>query len=61
MLHEEHLVKSVVVSPQLLLSDFPSTEGKLGLFRRNLRASGQQRWEENWDQTVLPILTADNR
>ncbi|XP_041943570.1 chitobiosyldiphosphodolichol beta-mannosyltransferase [Alosa sapidissima] len=46
---------------KLLLCDFPSSEGKLGLFRRNLRASGQQRWDENWDQTVLPILTADSR
>ncbi|XP_031421481.1 chitobiosyldiphosphodolichol beta-mannosyltransferase [Clupea harengus] len=53
--------KELTAQLKLLLSDFPSTEGKLGLFRRNLRASGQQRWEENWDQTVLPILTADNR
>ncbi|KAG9335918.1 hypothetical protein JZ751_003475 [Albula glossodonta] len=42
-----------------LLSDFPSTEGRLALFRKNLRFSGQPRWDESWDQTVLPLLAAD--
>ncbi|XP_030646563.1 chitobiosyldiphosphodolichol beta-mannosyltransferase [Chanos chanos] len=41
---------------KLLLSDFPSEEGKLGTFRKNLRQSGQQRWDENWDQNILPLL-----
>ncbi|KAL2100613.1 hypothetical protein ACEWY4_002374 [Coilia grayii] len=53
--------KELAFQLKSLLSDFPSGEGKLGLFRRNLRSSGQQRWEENWDQTVLPLLTANNR
>ncbi|KAK6476148.1 chitobiosyldiphosphodolichol beta-mannosyltransferase [Huso huso] len=42
-----------------LLADFPSTHGKLSTFRRNLRESRQLRWDESWDRTVLPLLTAD--
>ncbi|XP_049600389.1 chitobiosyldiphosphodolichol beta-mannosyltransferase [Syngnathus scovelli] len=51
-------------SPQLaqqlksLLSDFPSSDSKLGTFRRNLRASRGQRWDDNWDQNVLPLLSS---
>ncbi|XP_016405868.1 chitobiosyldiphosphodolichol beta-mannosyltransferase-like [Sinocyclocheilus rhinocerous] len=41
---------------KLLLSDFPSDQGKLGIFRKNLRESGQQRWDENWDHNVLPLI-----
>ncbi|XP_058627511.1 chitobiosyldiphosphodolichol beta-mannosyltransferase isoform X2 [Onychostoma macrolepis] len=41
---------------KLLFSDFPSDQGKLGIFRKNLRESGQQRWDENWDQNVLPLI-----
>ncbi|XP_071750718.2 chitobiosyldiphosphodolichol beta-mannosyltransferase [Centroberyx gerrardi] len=41
-----------------LLSDFPSAEGRLGVFRRNLRASRGQRWDDNWDQNVLPLISA---
>ncbi|KAI4893932.1 hypothetical protein NFI96_018183 [Prochilodus magdalenae] len=41
---------------RMLFSDFPNEQGKLGLFRQNLRESGQQRWDENWDQNVLPLL-----
>ncbi|XP_051569831.1 chitobiosyldiphosphodolichol beta-mannosyltransferase-like isoform X2 [Myxocyprinus asiaticus] len=41
---------------KLLFSDFPSEQGKLGLFRKNLRESGQQRWNENWDHNVLPLF-----
>ncbi|XP_022595177.1 chitobiosyldiphosphodolichol beta-mannosyltransferase [Seriola dumerili] len=41
-----------------LLSEFPSSEGRLGLFRRNLRTSRGQRWDDNWDQNVLPLITA---
>ncbi|XP_016332408.1 chitobiosyldiphosphodolichol beta-mannosyltransferase-like isoform X2 [Sinocyclocheilus anshuiensis] len=41
---------------KLLLSDFPSDQGKLGIFRKNLRESGQQRWDKNWDHNVLPLI-----
>uniref|UniRef100_A0A8C1KSW4 Chitobiosyldiphosphodolichol beta-mannosyltransferase n=1 Tax=Cyprinus carpio TaxID=7962 RepID=A0A8C1KSW4_CYPCA len=41
---------------KLLFSDFPSDQGKLGIFRKNLRESGQCRWDENWDQNVLPLI-----
>uniref|UniRef100_A0A3Q2CF49 Chitobiosyldiphosphodolichol beta-mannosyltransferase n=1 Tax=Cyprinodon variegatus TaxID=28743 RepID=A0A3Q2CF49_CYPVA len=43
---------------QSLLSEFPSSDGRLGAFRRNLRASRGQRWDDNWDQKVLPLLDA---
>uniref|UniRef100_A0AAZ3QBV1 Beta-1,4-mannosyltransferase n=1 Tax=Oncorhynchus tshawytscha TaxID=74940 RepID=A0AAZ3QBV1_ONCTS len=63
--HEENgliFKDSEELSGQLksLLWDFPDCEdeGKLGQFRRNLRASGGQRWDQNWDQNVLPLLTA---
>ncbi|XP_045571858.1 chitobiosyldiphosphodolichol beta-mannosyltransferase isoform X2 [Salmo salar] len=63
--HEENgliFKDSEELSEQLksLLWDFPGCEdeGKLGQFRRNLRASGGQRWDQNWDQNVLPLLTA---
>uniref|UniRef100_A0A8C7PNC5 Beta-1,4-mannosyltransferase n=1 Tax=Oncorhynchus mykiss TaxID=8022 RepID=A0A8C7PNC5_ONCMY len=63
--HEENgliFKDSEELSGQLksLLWDFPGCEdeGKLGQFRRNLRASGGQRWDQNWDQNVLPLLTA---
>ncbi|KAM3864010.1 chitobiosyldiphosphodolichol beta-mannosyltransferase [Diretmus argenteus] len=39
-----------------LLSGFPSSEGRLGSFRRNLRTSRGQRWDDNWDQNVLPLI-----
>ncbi|KAJ8373326.1 hypothetical protein AAFF_G00266290 [Aldrovandia affinis] len=42
-----------------LLLDFPVEEGRLARFRRNLRASGQPRWDESWDRTVLPLLASD--
>ncbi|XP_056609235.1 chitobiosyldiphosphodolichol beta-mannosyltransferase isoform X1 [Triplophysa dalaica] len=41
---------------KLLFSNFPSEQGKLFLFRKNLRESGQQRWDENWDRNVLPLI-----
>ncbi|XP_064814350.1 chitobiosyldiphosphodolichol beta-mannosyltransferase [Oncorhynchus masou masou] len=63
--HEENgliFKDSEELSGQLksLLWDFPGCEdeGKLGQFRSNLRASGGQRWDQNWDQNVLPLLTA---
>ncbi|XP_032393414.1 chitobiosyldiphosphodolichol beta-mannosyltransferase isoform X1 [Etheostoma spectabile] len=41
-----------------LLSEFPGSGGRLGVFRRNLRSSRGQRWDDNWDQNVLPLLSA---
>uniref|UniRef100_A0A3P9A0U5 Glycosyl transferase family 1 domain-containing protein n=1 Tax=Esox lucius TaxID=8010 RepID=A0A3P9A0U5_ESOLU len=40
-----------------LLQDFPGSQGRLAQFRRNLQAGGGQRWDQNWDQNVLPLLT----
>lgn len=48
----------LVFAFQSLLSEFPSSEGRLGAFRKNLRASREQRWDDNWDQNVLPLLSA---
>ncbi|CAI5676442.1 chitobiosyldiphosphodolichol beta-mannosyltransferase [Oreochromis niloticus] len=61
--HEENgliFKDSAELAEQLkaLLSDFPSSDGKLGTFRRNLRASRGQCWDDNWDQNVLPLITA---
>ncbi|XP_061702050.1 chitobiosyldiphosphodolichol beta-mannosyltransferase isoform X2 [Syngnathoides biaculeatus] len=41
-----------------LLSDFPSSDSKLCEFRKNLHASKGKRWEDNWDQHVLPLLSS---
>nr|XP_033819261.1 chitobiosyldiphosphodolichol beta-mannosyltransferase isoform X2 [Geotrypetes seraphini] len=41
---------------KMLFSDFPSATSKLNRFRRNLQESKQLRWDESWDQTVLPVL-----
>lgn len=41
-----------------LLSEFPGSGGQLGAFRRTLRHSGGPGWDENWDQNVLPLLSA---
>ncbi|XP_064318265.1 chitobiosyldiphosphodolichol beta-mannosyltransferase isoform X2 [Phalacrocorax carbo] len=41
---------------KMLFLGFPALEGKLHNFRKNLRASEQLRWDESWDQTVLPLL-----
>ncbi|XP_041853225.1 chitobiosyldiphosphodolichol beta-mannosyltransferase [Melanotaenia boesemani] len=43
---------------QSLLAEFPSSDGRLGVFRRNLRTSRGQRWDDNWDQHVLPLIAA---
>uniref|UniRef100_A0A3B4FQW0 ALG1 chitobiosyldiphosphodolichol beta-mannosyltransferase n=1 Tax=Pundamilia nyererei TaxID=303518 RepID=A0A3B4FQW0_9CICH len=61
--HEENgliFKDSAELAEQLktLLSDFPSSDGKLGTFRRNLRSSRGQRWDDSWDQNVLPLITA---
>ncbi|MBN3313628.1 ALG1 mannosyltransferase, partial [Atractosteus spatula] len=42
-----------------LLADFPGARGMLGTFRRTLRDCGLQRWDESWEQTVLPLLSGD--
>ncbi|XP_061761628.1 chitobiosyldiphosphodolichol beta-mannosyltransferase isoform X1 [Nerophis ophidion] len=39
-----------------LLSEFTNSDGRLGVFRRNLRASRGQCWDDNWDQNVLPLM-----
>ncbi|KAL6102419.1 alg1 [Pungitius sinensis] len=39
-----------------LLSGFPASDGRLGDFRRNLRTSRGQSWDDNWDQNVLPLI-----
>ncbi|KAL9835351.1 chitobiosyldiphosphodolichol beta-mannosyltransferase isoform 2-T2 [Geothlypis trichas] len=41
---------------KMLFLGFPSLEGKLQSFRENLRESRQLRWDQSWDQTVLPLL-----
>uniref|UniRef100_A0A8B9IYE5 Chitobiosyldiphosphodolichol beta-mannosyltransferase n=1 Tax=Amazona collaria TaxID=241587 RepID=A0A8B9IYE5_9PSIT len=41
---------------KMLFLEFPTLEGKLHSFRKNLRACKQLRWDESWDQTVLPLL-----
>ncbi|KAM6905535.1 chitobiosyldiphosphodolichol beta-mannosyltransferase [Xenentodon cancila] len=41
-----------------LLSEVSSSDGKLAAFRRNLRTSRGQCWDDNWDQNVLPLITA---
>uniref|UniRef100_A0A8D0DUA8 Chitobiosyldiphosphodolichol beta-mannosyltransferase n=1 Tax=Salvator merianae TaxID=96440 RepID=A0A8D0DUA8_SALMN len=39
-----------------LFSEFPKVEGKLSVFRRNLRAAKQLRWDESWAQIVFPLF-----
>ncbi|XP_039347926.1 chitobiosyldiphosphodolichol beta-mannosyltransferase isoform X2 [Mauremys reevesii] len=41
---------------KMLLLEFPTGESKLYMFRRNLRSSKQLRWDESWEQTVLPVF-----
>lgn len=41
---------------QMLFSKFPDPAGKLSQFRKKLQESGQQRWDESWQHTVLPLL-----
>ncbi|XP_054851285.1 chitobiosyldiphosphodolichol beta-mannosyltransferase [Eublepharis macularius] len=42
---------------KMLFWEFPTAEGKLNLFRRNLRTAKQLRWEESWEQTVFPLFS----
>ncbi|XP_068102930.1 chitobiosyldiphosphodolichol beta-mannosyltransferase [Hyperolius riggenbachi] len=48
--------KELAEQLKTLFSDFPSDSGKLKQFRQNLHESKQVRWDESWDQTVLPII-----
>ncbi|XP_030847257.1 chitobiosyldiphosphodolichol beta-mannosyltransferase-like [Strongylocentrotus purpuratus] len=41
---------------QDLLSSFPSKQGKLKVFRENLKTFQDLRWEESWKRTVRPTL-----
>lgn len=41
---------------KLLFQDFPNDRGKLSVYRKNLRESAEQRWDENWDQNILPLF-----
>ncbi|XP_060116831.1 chitobiosyldiphosphodolichol beta-mannosyltransferase [Heteronotia binoei] len=42
---------------KMLFWDFPTAEGKLNLFRRNLRTDKQLRWDESWERTVFPLFS----
>ncbi|XP_032086840.1 chitobiosyldiphosphodolichol beta-mannosyltransferase isoform X2 [Thamnophis elegans] len=42
---------------KMLFGEFPAEESQLALFRRNLRQAKQQRWDESWEQTVLPLFS----
>uniref|UniRef100_A0A8C8DNM1 Chitobiosyldiphosphodolichol beta-mannosyltransferase n=1 Tax=Oryzias sinensis TaxID=183150 RepID=A0A8C8DNM1_9TELE len=60
--HEENgliFTDSAELAEQLksLLSEFPRPDGRLAAFRRNLQTTRGQRWDENWDQNVLPLIT----
>ncbi|KAG7504258.1 chitobiosyldiphosphodolichol beta-mannosyltransferase [Solea senegalensis] len=64
--HEENgliFADSQELAEQLksLLSEFPASTGRLGLFRKNLRTSRGRCWDDNWDQNVLPLITAASR
>ncbi|NXA66598.1 ALG1 mannosyltransferase, partial [Mohoua ochrocephala] len=48
--------KELAEQLKMLFWEFPTLEGKLQSFRENLRVSRQQRWDESWDQIVLPLL-----
>ncbi|XP_061455872.1 chitobiosyldiphosphodolichol beta-mannosyltransferase isoform X2 [Rhineura floridana] len=43
---------------KMLFLQYPAVEGKLDLFRRNLRTAKQLRWDESWEQTVLPLFSS---
>ncbi|NP_001091244.1 ALG1, chitobiosyldiphosphodolichol beta-mannosyltransferase L homeolog [Xenopus laevis] len=40
-----------------MFTDFTSKSSKLNRFRHNLSESVQIRWDESWDQIVLPLIT----
>ncbi|KAH0631773.1 hypothetical protein JD844_019548 [Phrynosoma platyrhinos] len=49
-----------LVKHETLFWEFPTMEGKLSLFRRNLRSARQLRWDESWEQTVLPLFSTSS-
>ncbi|XP_073398885.1 chitobiosyldiphosphodolichol beta-mannosyltransferase isoform X4 [Dendrobates tinctorius] len=48
--------KELAAQLKMLFMAFTSKVSKLQEFRQNLRDSKQMRWDESWDQTVLPVL-----
>lgn len=56
MEHDSYFSVVLFFKLQMLFLGFPSLEGKLQSFRENLRESRQLRWDQSWDQTVLPLL-----
>ncbi|XP_070580120.1 chitobiosyldiphosphodolichol beta-mannosyltransferase-like [Ptychodera flava] len=50
--HENELAEQL----QDLLSDFPSNQKRLQSFRENLQSFQRLRWDECWNQSVLPIV-----
>ncbi|NXX97695.1 ALG1 mannosyltransferase, partial [Centropus bengalensis] len=48
--------KELAEQLKMLFLGFPTRQGKLHSFRENLHASKQLRWDESWDQTVLPLF-----
>ncbi|KAM4026382.1 chitobiosyldiphosphodolichol beta-mannosyltransferase [Anomaloglossus baeobatrachus] len=51
--------KELSAQLKMLFMAFTNNGNKLKRFRQNLRKSKQMRWDESWDQTVLPILAHD--
>ncbi|KAM9305564.1 chitobiosyldiphosphodolichol beta-mannosyltransferase [Gastrophryne carolinensis] len=50
--------KNLAEQLKILLTDFTSYSSKLQKFRQNLHECKQIRWDEAWDQTVLPVFQA---
>ncbi|XP_048465713.1 chitobiosyldiphosphodolichol beta-mannosyltransferase [Rhincodon typus] len=50
----------LAVQLKLLFTDFQNEKNKLGVFKRNLKESKMVQWDENWDETVRPLLAANN-
>ncbi|XP_040212928.1 chitobiosyldiphosphodolichol beta-mannosyltransferase isoform X2 [Rana temporaria] len=48
--------KELAKQLKTLFSNFTSDFGELKRFRENLRDSKQMRWDETWDETVLPLF-----
>ncbi|XP_078414437.1 chitobiosyldiphosphodolichol beta-mannosyltransferase [Cetorhinus maximus] len=52
--------QELAVQLKLLFTDFQNEKNTLGIFKRNLKESKMVQWDENWDETVLPLLAASN-
>ncbi|KAM4697998.1 chitobiosyldiphosphodolichol beta-mannosyltransferase isoform 2-T2 [Rhinophrynus dorsalis] len=46
---------------KILFGNFTSNSSKLKTFRQNLRVAKQMRWDESWDQTVLPVIKGKSK